>query len=84
MPVYEYECKCGNKFEALKSIEDRDKVVCSCGEVARLKMSRVSLFIIAAPFKVYDSDGVLIHEKQAYENSPTAGYRHENPNLVEA
>jgi putative FmdB family regulatory protein len=43
MPQYEYECKCGGKFEAHKAIEERHNAQCPyCGELASKVMSVVN------------------------------------------
>lgn len=44
MPVYEYECKSGHRFERVKKISVSDRVlendVCDCGAKAKLTPSR--------------------------------------------
>lgn len=84
MPLYEYECKCGRKFEVIRRIEDRQSTICECGMVPELKLPRPALFIVAGPFKVFANNGTLLHERQITENSPPPDYRLDNPNLVEA
>lgn len=41
MPIYEYECACGHKFEEFKKFENRDAAVyCpECQDVAERKVS---------------------------------------------
>ncbi len=40
MPIYEYECECGDKRDEFLSFADYDTPqVCSCGEVMRRKIS---------------------------------------------
>lgn len=44
MPLYEYECSSGHKYDRVKSIKVsdrvRDKDVCECGAKAVLQVSR--------------------------------------------
>ena len=42
MPVYEYVCECGRRFEALRSIEERHSATCDCGVRAKLMLSTFS------------------------------------------
>lgn len=43
MPLYEYECKCGYRFEALRGMDDRHNAICpECGELADKVMSVVN------------------------------------------
>ena len=40
MPLFEYVCQCGNKFEAIMPIDQRDEAQCpGCGGLARKKLS---------------------------------------------
>lgn len=39
MPLYEYECECGHRFEEFHGMDDRNNVVCSCGKPTRLRIS---------------------------------------------
>jgi putative FmdB family regulatory protein len=40
MPLYEYVCKCGHRFDKQNSMENRHNVSCpECGSPARLKYS---------------------------------------------
>lgn len=56
MPLYEYECECGNRFEGFHCIEDRHNVVCPCGEPATLKIS-LSDFRFAEPLTILQDLG---------------------------
>lgn len=44
MPLYEYECLNGHKFDRVKSITVSDRVrdndICECGAKAKLRVSR--------------------------------------------
>lgn len=43
MPLYEFRCSCGHRFEAIKPIEDRDTAICpECGWPASKKLSTFS------------------------------------------
>ena len=71
MPLYEYQCTCGNKFESIKSISDRHTETCSCcGNEARLIPSVFALGREAGWFRVYDCDGNLVKNKQTTERTP--------------
>ena len=70
MPLYEYECGCGRKFESIKSIADRDNVVCGCGVTARRKVSSWGRVIFANFFRVIDGAGREIHNSQITERTP--------------
>jgi len=84
MPLYEYECGCGHRFEELHTIEDRNKATCPiCGESAHIRIAP-SYSRMATPFSVLDHDGTVLHSRQTTEKLPPTGYRYENPNLVEA
>ena len=83
MPVYEYECECGHRFEEYRKIEDRNSVVCPmCKKLARLKIS-LSSFRMAVPFSVFAHNGTLLHTRQTPEKTPPLGYGYENENLAE-
>ena len=46
MPIYEYQCDCGNKEEVILSVQDGDKPqVCKCGKAMLRKLS-VSSFVM--------------------------------------
>ncbi len=43
MPLYEYECGCGERFEALRGMDDGHNVICpKCGRLAGKVMSVVN------------------------------------------
>lgn len=43
MPLYEYKCKCGHRFEALRSMDDRHNAPClKCGKPASKVISVVN------------------------------------------
>lgn len=41
MPLYEYSCDCGKRFEAVQKMADRVSATCACGEQARQVISAV-------------------------------------------
>ena len=60
MPLYEYQCDRGHKFEEFKHMDDRYNVVCPCGAPAHIMVSRFS-FRLGTPLK-WVSDGKVIKE----------------------
>lgn len=84
MPLYEYECEGGHKFEEWHRIDDRHNVLCPlCEEPARLMMSSFA-FRFAQPFTVIGHDGNVLHRTQTIQRTAPPGYRYDNTNLVEA
>jgi len=62
MPLYEYECEDGHRFERLMQMQDRHNVVCpECMKPATQIMSLIR-HRIASPLPVYLHDGTKIHE----------------------
>lgn len=46
LPLYEFECKCGEKFEAFKSIDDRHNANCpKCGNLVKKVMSAANFSV---------------------------------------
>ena len=83
MPIYEYECEAGHRFEELHSIEARNSVVCpTCKRGVYIRMPHTESRV-AVPFAVLAHDGTILHQTQTIEKTPPPGYRYENPNLVE-
>lgn len=70
MPLYEYECECGRKFEALRNIEDRHNVACECGKVPNLKVSKWGRVLIAGTFTIVGGDGRILDRRQTTERTP--------------
>lgn len=71
MPLYEYECEGGHRFEELHSIEDRHNAVCPmCKKPVHLKMSVPRPPIMARAFTTYGHDGSVIGRKQTTEQTP--------------
>lgn len=71
MPIYEYKCACGQKFEKLRPMSEYDKLSnCpECGkESGRLVSS--SHFRMAECFRVVDPGGNITQEKQVAKSMP--------------
>lgn len=46
MPFYDYECRCGKKFEVMRKISDDSPQLCpKCGAVAQRLISRTSFVL---------------------------------------
>lgn len=70
MPLYEYDCECGERFEVLKSIADRHNTICSCGRLAKLKISAWGRVIFAGFDIVVEHDGTILSRRQSTEQVP--------------
>jgi len=70
MPLYLYVCKCGEQFEAIKSIASRHDAICKCGKTAKLKISAWGRVIFSSFFRVVGSDGRILQSKQITERTP--------------
>jgi len=70
MPLYEYECDCGKKFERILAIAKMDSVECVCGKTPRRLMSKWGRVLVAGLFKVVDSDGNILNQYQTTERTP--------------
>lgn len=71
MPLYEYECDGGHKFEEIRSIEDRYNAVCpECKKLAHLKMSPWGRVIFTAWNVVKNHDGTVLSRTQSAEEIP--------------
>lgn len=70
MPLYEYQCGRGHRFEKVKSIESRHDVICpSCGEPTEIIPSITREHKTAFPFRVYGHDGQMIHDTQTTDRT---------------
>ena len=69
MPIYEYECSCGNAFEKLESISSTDKeTTCpKCGGTAKRKISLSSYHLTGSGF--YNTD----YKQKPKSDCPSAG-----------
>ena len=71
MPLYDYECEDGHRFEELRSIEGRHNAVCPmCKKSARLKMSAWGRVIFAGYDTVVDCNGIVVSRRQTTEETP--------------
>ena len=77
-PHYEYECVCGLTFDRFLPINSRHDVLCSCGGQPQIKIGKV-FNRMARPFKVFDHDGTLLHQRQTITKTPPMGYVEPNP-----
>ncbi len=68
MPLYEFECECGEKFEVLRSIENRYNVTCECGKMPKLKISKWGRVLVADWFTVVGGDGTILSRKQVVDD----------------
>lgn len=71
MPLYEYECGSGHKFETVKSIANRYHALCPyCGSPGKIQISAWGRVIFAAFDTVVGHDGKVISRKQSTEEIP--------------
>ncbi|KKM86964.1 hypothetical protein LCGC14_1273680 [marine sediment metagenome] len=71
MPLYQYQCPCGNEFERLARMDARRDVRCSCGKTPELKVSSFSNRS-AEYFTAVGHDGSIIAQRQTTERTPMA------------
>jgi len=70
MPLYEYECEGGHRFEELHSIEDRNNVVCpNCEKPVHVRISLLGKPLFAHTFTTYGHDGSVIGQRQTTERT---------------
>ena len=70
MPLYEYECSDGHRFEEWHRIENRHNTVCpQCGKPVRIIPS-LSSFRMDIPVNFYTHDGKVIGKKSGGKNTP--------------
>lgn len=70
MPLYNYECNGGHKFEELHSMDDRHKAVCpDCKQPVHLLLSVPRPPLMSHPFTTYGHDGQVIGQKQTTERT---------------
>ncbi len=71
MPLYEYECEGGHRFEELSSIEGRYDTVCPlCKHPVHLQISAWGRVLVAAPFTVVGHSGAILSITQSTERIP--------------
>lgn len=72
MPLYEYECKCGQKMEEFRSMGNRHNVICpSCGGVPQITMSLTRVHQSCITLTVFDGDGKVIGQRHDHHRTPT-------------
>lgn len=70
MPLYEYECSKGHRFEEWHGIEDRYNTMCpQCGKPVKIKPS-LSSFKMDVPVTFRTHDGTVIDKKPGGINAP--------------
>jgi len=67
--IYEYKCKCGNRFEATASI-DKDVVCHACGEIAERQFHATKDVFIPSYFHTSKSDIYTYEEWQDLKKNP--------------
>lgn len=80
MPIYEYECEKGHKFEELHKVDERLPVAChTCGSDCHIVISKTCLpnFRIAHPLRYFARDGTV------YGNLPDSNVVERPPALPE-
>ena len=66
MPLYEYECEGGHRFEELHSIADRHNAICPmCDKPVKLRISAWGRVIFAAWDTVKSHDGTVLSRTQS-------------------
>jgi len=73
MPIYEYSCECGKRFEEFRSIDSRHDTVCSCGRKAQLLISKVAdanPFRDCIPLTLIDGEGNVIGRRNDHHKTP--------------
>jgi len=77
MPIYEYLCKCGLRFDQMKDIEDRHTARCECGNTARMEMSapNFSLDVASGDFPSALNKWAKAKEKANYDDLQELGLR---------
>lgn len=69
MPLYDYECEGGHRFEELHSVVDRNNAVCpDCKKPVHIKLSACALILIAGWDTVVGHDGAILSRKQSTED----------------
>jgi len=76
MPIYEYECEGGHRFEGVRSIGERLKVVCpECKHTVHIIPS-LTTTRMAMPFTVIGHDGTVLSSRQTTERTPLKVRKH--------
>ena len=83
MPLYEYLCRCGNKFEEVRSIPERHSAVCTCGSVPVMQLTSHGMFRTAHLDRVVDCKGNTVKQTQSTEQTELK-YRNKAGAIVNA
>lgn len=67
MPNYKYTCECGNIFEKIVPMQDRNSVHCSCGLPATLQICPVPFKFAKATYVRSAETGELLHKGQTHD-----------------
>ena len=79
MPLYEYYCDCGEEFELLRSMDERNNAVCPvCRQPAHIKISAHGKHLTAHTFTTIGHDGRVIGQRQTTERTPIVGASREH------
>lgn len=74
MPIYKYECECGNIFEAFRLMDKRYDVTCpECERTPQLVMSRVApanIFQDNIGLTLVNGNGKVIGERKDHHRTP--------------
>lgn len=71
MPLYEYKCEGGHRFEEIHSIADRNNANCpDCKGAVHIVPSAPSRIRMAYTFTTYGHDGSVIGQSQSTEKTP--------------
>ncbi len=73
MPLYEYQCECGERMEAFRSIANRHEAICACGKTPSLRISLQGKPRVAHTFTTYGHDGRVIGQRQTTDVTPVSG-----------
>ncbi len=77
MPLYEYECGSGHRFEEIKSIDSRHDALCPiCNCPAKLQVSAWGRVVMAGTFQVIASNGKVLEKRPTTERIPYQGVRY--------
>ena len=74
MPLYDYKCSLGHRFDSIKSINNRHNAICPvCGNSASLMVSAWGRVIMANTFRVIDNNGRVLESKPTTNRIPYQG-----------
>lgn len=77
MPLYEYECEGGHRFEEFRSMAERNNVDCpDCKRAVHIVPSAPGLIREAHTFTTVGHDGRIIGQKQITDRTPLVLHTH--------